>query len=495
MPAIRSRFSTDAKSQVIEFTQSLNNDRELFLADVAASEVHTIMLAGCGIIPQDDAALILAALAGAREKFISGKFEFDENLEDVHINIESYMISNYGVRCGAVHTARSRNDQVVTDMRCVVRERINGTIENLIKFIEILLEIAKQHKDTLMPGYTHLQRAQPTVFGHWLTAYAFALSRDIERLESAYKRVNLCPLGAAAFGGTSFNIDRKLTADLLGFDGIIENSLDAVAARDFSAEVISDLAVLMSTLGRLSEEIIIFNSSEFNFLNISDEYATGSSIMPQKKNPDIAELSRGRTGAVYGNLISILTMLKGIPYTYNRDMQEDKKCVFESFNTVNSVLCVFCGMVGSMKVNRKVMRKRIDTGIAATEIANLITIRGMPFRSAYSIVGDMVKNGLLDEIDTAEELKIAPGALERIKFKIKESGIEVTDDDIISAIDPAKCVSSRKSTGSTNPAEVLRMADMCGKRLENFRENLRKRRERIDTAFKEKDRMIKEITG
>jgi len=467
---LRKRFNKNIKKEVANFTQSIAEDRRLFLYDIWNTQAHNLMLHRQEIIKEENLKLILKYLEKAKQEFLNNEFIFDEELEDVHINIENYVRGKGGKKTGVLHTARSRNDQVVTDTRMLCRDEINNVIENLINLAGVLLELSGKHAGTIVPGYTHLQQAQPTTFGHFCLAYAGAFKRDIERLSETYKRVNLCPLGSCAFAGTSFQIDRKFTAELLGFDGAVENSLDAVSSRDFAVEIISNLAIIMSNLSRLCEEIIIFATSEFNFIEISDEYTTGSSIMPQKKNPDVAELIRGRTGRVYGNLINILTVIKGITYSYNRDLQEDKKPLWDSFDVVNSSLIVVSGMLAEMKVKEP----EINPDIIATDIANLLVQKGVPFRDAYNIVADFIKSSDFKKLN--ENLS---------EFNIKLTGEE------IKLLTPAACVEMRNSLGSSNQVEVLRLVEKSRKEVVVKIRDLENRRKKIDDARLKTGKLVK----
>lgn len=450
------------KISIEKFTESLKTDKRLFNADVWNSKAHTLMLAKCGIIGKSDAEIILKCLKKAENEFRNKKFKFHEELEDVHMNIESYVLKEGGEKCGVMHTARSRNDQVVTDTRILTRESANKTTENLLNLCKVILKLAEEN-DIVVPGYTHTQQAMPTLFSHWLTAYFDAFARDIERIEDAYKRINLSPLGSAAFAGTSFPIDRDYTAKLLGFDGIIENSLDAVASRDFIAEILSDLAILMSNLSRLSEEIVLYSTSEFRLIKISEKYTTGSSIMPQKRNPDIAELVRGKTGRIYGNLINILTTLKALPYSYNRDMQEDKIPLFDSFDEVNACIEITAEMLQNIKLEKREM----DKEIIATDLANLLTTKKTPFRKAYSIV----KESIYGNLDLTQYLK-------------KEE---------IAMLTPEKCIMLRKSKGSASPKEVERMIKERKIKIKEFNKRMTERIKKIDEGMKMTEEEIKII--
>ncbi len=469
---LRSRFNKNIKSEVANFTQSINEDKRLFLYDIWNTEAHNLMLHKQKIIKCENLILILKYLEQAKSEFLNNKFNFETDLEDVHINIENYVRKCGGPKTGVLHTARSRNDQVVTDTRMVCRDEINIVIENLINFVKILIKLSKKHSKTVIPGYTHLQQAMPTTFGHWCLAFVEAFKRDIERLTETYKRVNLCPLGSAAFTGTSFPIDREFTAELLGFDAPMENSLDAVASRDFIVEIISGLSIIMSNLSRLCEELIIFTTAEFNLIELSDDYTTGSSIMPQKKNPDIAELTRGRVGRVYGNLINILTTLKGITYSYNRDLQEDKRPLWDSFDIVNSSLIVVSGMLAEMNIKEI----KMSPDIIATDIANLLVQKGLPFRDAYNIVAEFVKLG----------------DFEKLNKNLMEFNIKLTEEEI-SLLTPGACVEMRKSLGASNEIEVLRVAQKRRNEIKIKIQDLKERRGKIEYAMAKTGELVKEV--
>ncbi len=377
-----------------------------------------------------------------------------------------------------MHTARSRNDQVVTDTRMVCREEINNTIETLIYLKEVLLELAKKHSDTLMPGYTHLYPAQPTTFGHWCLAYYDAFGRDVERLEDSYKRVNSCPLGAVAFSGTSFPIDRELTAKLLGFDTLVENSLDAIASRDFVVEALANLAILASNLSRFCEDLIIFSTREFGYIEFSDEYMAGSSIMPQKKNKDVEELIRGRTGIIYGNLYNILTNLKGLPYSYNRDMQEDKPPLWSSFDTMDASLSVLPGMLSSMTLDKDVMKNKIPLDIFGSAIVDAIVQKGLQFATAYEVVGNILKDEKFQHSGLdKEKLK------GKLNEKLKEFELQFIKNEFDEIVSPKKCVESKCSLGSSNPKEVIRMVKERKNNIELEKHRLIERKEKIVNAF------------
>jgi len=453
-------------SSIKKFTQSIDIDKKLFEADVWNTIAHNIMLAKQGIIEKNTAKKIIKILNKALDEFKKGKFKFDEELEDVHMNIENYVLKKGGEECGVMHTARSRNDQVVTDTRIVARDMLLNTMENLLNFIDALIEFAKR-SNIIIPGYTHTQQAMPTLASHWIMSYVDAFLRDFERLNDTFKRTNLSPLGSVAFAGTNFPIDRNFTAKLLGFDGLIENSADGVASRDFIAEILSAYAILASNFSRLSEEIILFNSYEFNFIEISEEYTTGSSIMPQKKNPDIAELTRGKTGRIYGNLINILTILKGIPYTYNRDLQEDKFPLFDSDNEINSIIKIFTEFVKHIKFkDQEEIDKKFSKEIIATDITNALVLKNIPFRTAYNIVKEAINK---NDFSRIKEI------LGNIEIDVRSS------------------VSLRKSTGSATYSEVERMINERTKIIENFYKIVKEKRKKIENAKEITKREIEKI--
>lgn len=453
-----------------KFTQSLDIDKCLFEADIWNTTSHNLMLAKQKIIEKDAAKEIIKNLNIALDEFKKGKFKFSEDLEDVHTNIENFVIAKGGEKCGALHTARSRNDQVVTDTRMMARECLLTTMENLLNLSKSLVNFAER-SNIIIPGHTHLQQAMPTLASHWILAYIDAFLRDFERLNDGWKRTNLCPLGSAAFAGTSFDIDRNFTAKLLGFNGLLENSLDGVASRDFIAEILSSLAILASSLSRFSEEIILFNTYEFGFIEISREYTTGSSIMPQKNNPDVAELTRGKTGRIYGNLINILTLLKGIPYSYNRDMQEDKFPLFDSCDEINAILKILTEMIEHTKFKwQKEIEKKFSKEIIATDLANLLVAKGIPFRKAYDIVKEGINKG-----DFSEIKKIADKEVDEITIEY--------------------CIRSRKSIGSAKHEEVERMIKERKLKIENYYKSIKEKRKGLEEAKMMTEKEVKNLNS
>ena len=427
-----------------DFNSSIHFDCRMYRQDITGSMAHAAMLASKGILSQQDADALIAGLEGILCDLDSGKLQFDSNCEDIHMFVEQVLTERIGDVGKKLHTARSRNDQVALDTRMYLREQID-TITALVKeLIAAVVCKAETYKDAIMPGYTHLQRAQPITFGHHLMAYGMMLLRDIDRLCDCRKRTNISPIGCCALAGTTYDTDRVFEADRLGFDGICLNSLDGVSDRDFCVELISSLSILMMHLSRFSEEIILWSSWEFKFIELSDAYTTGSSIMPQKKNPDMAELVRGKTGRVYGDLMALLTTLKGLPLAYNKDMQEDKEAVFDACDTVTMCLQVFTGMVSTMTANCANMKLAAQKGfINATDLADYLVKKGMPFRSAYKISGALVAYCIQNNT-----------VLEDLPLDTYRQYSELFADDLYPAIDLMNCVQKRISQGGTSAASV-----------------------------------------
>ena len=427
-----------------DFNSSIRFDCKMYREDITGSIAHAKMLAKCGIIEDSDKDALVAGLEGILSDIDNGNLDFDPDCEDIHMFVEQVLTERIGDVGKKLHTARSRNDQVALDIRMYLRARTDEIIEKTNNLIEAFTNKAEEYKDAIMPGYTHLQRAQPITFGHHLMAYAMMLLRDVDRLHDCRKRMNVSPIGCCALAGTTYNTDRRYEAELLGFDGITLNSLDGVSDRDFSVELMSDIALTMMHLSRFSEELILWSSWEFKFVELSDAYTTGSSIMPQKKNPDMAELVRGKTGRVYGDLMTLLTSLKGLPLAYNKDMQEDKECVFDSVETVVMCVDITKGMIGTMKALHENMLKAAQKGfINATDLADYLVKKGMPFRQAYkisgSIVADCIKKELVLETYPIEEYK-------------KHS--DIFEDDLYAEIDLRTCVEKRISEGGTSVNSV-----------------------------------------
>jgi len=437
---------TDGKVDKLadDFNSSIHFDCRMYRQDITGSMAHAAMLAAKGILSQQDADTLITGLEEILWDLDSGKLHFDMNCEDIHMFVEQVLTERIGDVGKKLHTARSRNDQVALDIRMYLREQID-TITALTKaLITVIVEKAETYSDAIMPGYTHLQRAQPITFGHHLMAYAMMLLRDVERLRDCRKRMNQSPIGCCALAGTTYDTDRWFEAEKLGFDGICMNSLDGVSDRDFCVELMSAIATEMMHLSRFSEEIILWSSWEFKFVELSDAYTTGSSIMPQKKNPDMAELVRGKTGRVYGDLMALLTTLKGLPLAYNKDMQEDKEAVFDACDTIVMCLQVFTGMINTMTANCANMKLAAQKGfINATDLADYLVKKGMPFRSAYKISGSLVAQCIRENT-----------VLEDLPLEVYKSYSELFDTDLYEAIDLMVCVEKRISEGGTSVASV-----------------------------------------
>ncbi len=428
-----------------DFNSSIRFDSRMYRQDIEGSMAHAAMLGAKGIIPLKDSETIIEALGGILDDINSGALTFDPEAEDIHMFVEAELTNRIGDAGKRLHTARSRNDQVALDIRLYLREEITEIKKLTLALIEALTGQAEKHTETIMPGYTHLQRAQPIVFGHHLMAYAFMLMRDIGRLDDTAKRMNLNPLGSCALAGSTYDIDREQTAKALGFDGVVMNSLDGVSDRDFCIELAAACSTLMMHLSRLSEEVILWSSWEFKFVELDDAFTTGSSIMPQKKNSDMAELVRGKTGRVYGDLITLLTMLKGLPLAYNKDMQEDKEAIFDAVDTVKLALGVFAPMIATMKVLPENMSAAAAEGfINATDCADYLVRKGMPFRSAYKITGQLVAEC------------IGRGTtLEKLPLEAYKAHSDLFDEDIYPEIDMKACAQKRTSMGGTSTSSVL----------------------------------------
>ena len=438
---------TDGMTEKIadDFNSSIHFDSRMYRQDITGSMAHAAMLAAQGIITQADADQLIAGLEGILGDIDSGALAIDMECEDIHMFVEQVLTQRLRDVGKKLHTARSRNDQVALDVRMYLREELDEITDLVKALIKAVTDKAEAYCDAIMPGYTHLQRAQPITFGHHLMAYAMMLLRDLDRLADCRKRMNLSPIGCCALAGTTYNIDRNLEAQKLGFDGICRNSLDGVSDRDFAVELMSDIATLMMHLSRFSEEIILWQSWEFQFVELSNAYTTGSSIMPQKKNPDMAELVRGKTGRVYGDLMALLTTLKGIPLAYNKDMQEDKEAVFDAVDTVKMCLKVFAPMVASMTARTENMKRAAQKGfINATDLADYLVKKGMPFRSAYQISGGLVAYCIANNT-----------VLEELPLEVYQEQSELFDNDLYQEIDLKTCVEKRISQGGTSTASVM----------------------------------------
>jgi argininosuccinate lyase len=438
------RFTEATNELVEEFTASIPYDWRLYSYDIAGSIAHATMLAKTGIITQKESRQIIAGLKDIHKEIAAGALPLSLELEDIHMNIEDRLIRKVGPVGGKLHTARSRNDQVALDLRMYLRDEIMEISELLKSFQRVIVGLADRHQDVVMPGYTHLQRAQPVLFGHHLLAYYEMFERDRQRLADCFGRVNVMPLGAGALAGTVLPIDRKFVAGLLGFSSLSENSMDAVSDRDFAIEFIAACSQIMTHLSRLSEELVIWSTAEFGFITLSDAFTTGSSIMPQKKNPDVAELGRGKAGRVYGNLTALLTIMKGLPLSYNRDMQEDKEPVFDTADTVISTLAVFIEMLKVMRVNGDAMRRAAEDGfITATDLADYLVRKGLPFRRAHEVVGRAVLR--------AGELKCGLMDMPLEEYRKLSSLIK---EDVFDALSVEASVGRRTSYGGTAPTNL-----------------------------------------
>ncbi|MBD5151639.1 MAG: argininosuccinate lyase [Oscillibacter sp.] len=453
------RFRKETDTLANDFQSSILFDCRLYREDIEGSIAHSQMLADCGIISREDQEQIKAGLEGILADIEAGKVEFTTDNEDIHMNVETLLTARIGEAGKRLHTARSRNDQVAVDLRLHLRREIGEITGQILDLQQAIADQAGQHQETVMPGYTHLQRAQPISFAQHLLAYGAQLSRDVTRLEDCKKRMNICPLGSGALAGTTHPIDRWQTAKLLGFDAPCGNSLDGVSDRDYVLELLSDLSILMMHLSRFAEEIILWCSWEFKFIELDDAYSTGSSIMPQKKNPDMAELIRGKTGRVYGDLMGLLATMKGLPLAYNKDLQEDKEAVFDAIDTVKMCLPVFTGMIATMRVLPQNMRKAAGGGfINATDCADYLAKKGMPFRDAYTTVGNLVyyctENGkLLEELSLEELQNISP----------------LFGEDVYEALSLETCMGQRKSYGGPAMEETTRQIEELIKFIKEYR--------------------------
>ncbi len=438
------RFKKELASEVNDFNSSLPFDCRMYKEDITGSIAHAGMLAKCGIITVGDGLKIIEGLKGILDDFESGKLNFDSDAEDIHMYVEQILTARIGDVGKKLHTARSRNDQVALDIRLYLRTAAEDIRKLLIELIDTICTKASNNINTVMPAYTHLQRAQPVTFAHHLMAYGQMFRRDCERLTDAYKRINIMPLGACAVAGTTYNTDRQAVADALGFYSVTENSMDSVSDRDFVIELCFALSLIMMHLSRFSEEMILWCSAEFSFIELDDAYSTGSSIMPQKKNPDIAELTRGKCARVYGDLNTLLVMMKGLPLAYNKDMQEDKEAIFDAIDNTSMCISIFTKMLETSTVKPEVMHKAAEGGyINATDCADYLAKRGIPFRDAYKITGGLVAY-CIENNKTLNSLSLK-------EYKMYS---EVFDNDVYQALDLATCVGDRRSVGGPAPSCV-----------------------------------------
>lgn len=452
------RFKKEIDSKTNDFNSSIRFDKRMYKEDITGSIAHSKMLAKQEIIDKEESKKIIDELKNILSDIENNKLEIDNNAEDIHMFIESELTKRIGSTGKRLHTARSRNDQVALDIRIYLKNEINEIIKLIIELINTLVKKAEKNLYTVMPGYTHLQRAQPITFAHHLMAYVEMLLRDLERLNQNYNRTNIMPLGSCALAGTTYNLDREYVKELLEFKDITKNSLDGVSDRDFAIEFISNISIVMMHLSRLSEEIVMWCSWEFKFIELDDAFSTGSSIMPQKKNPDITELIRGKTGRVYGNLMGILTMMKGLPLAYNKDMQEDKEFIFDSIDTVKICITTLIPMIDTMKVLKENMEKAALKGfINATDCADYLVKKGMPFRDAYKITGKLVAYAI-DNNKTLDELTLEEYQLINDRF----------DKDVYEAISLNTCVMNRNVVGGPAPTQVENRINEVKKFLEDY---------------------------
>ena len=450
------RFTKETDQMVYDFNASIGFDKRLYRQDIEGSMAHVKMLAKQQILTEQERDQILEGLAGILKDVEDGTLLITKEYEDIHSFVEANLIDRIGDAGKKLHTGRSRNDQVALDMKLYVREEVQKTDAPLKDLLTVILHIMEDNLDTIMPGFTHLQKAQPITLTHHMGAYYEMFRRDRSRLSDIYKRMNVCPLGSGALAGTTYPLDREYTASILGFSGATLNSMDSVSDRDYVIEYLSALSTIMMHLSRFSEEIIIWNSNEYQFVEIDDAYSTGSSIMPQKKNPDIAELVRGKTGRVYGALMSMLTTMKGIPLAYNKDMQEDKEMAFDAMDTVNSCLPLFTGMLATMKFRKNVMERSARRGFTnATDAADYLVNHGVPFRDAHGIIGQLVltcieKECALDDLPLSEYKAVSP----------------VFEEDIYDAISMKTCVEKRLTKGAPGKGAMLEAIQVYKQELE-----------------------------
>jgi argininosuccinate lyase len=451
------RFSQSTDKQMEAFSASIEYDKRLYAQDIEGSIAHCQMLASQKIIAESEATTLVNGLNQIQTEIETKKFKIDPALEDIHMHIEHRLSELCGDIAKKIHTARSRNDQICLDIRMYLRDTTSIIIDLLKQFRQVVVQLAKQNIHVIMPGYTHLQRAQPVLFSHHLMAYYEMFTRDAERFQDAYKRINVMPLGSAALAGTTFPIDRAFTAKKLNFDAVSRNSMDSVSDRDFVMEFLSCASICMVHLSRLSEELILWSSQEFAFVTLSDSFTTGSSIMPQKKNPDAAELTRGKCGRVFGSLMSILTLMKGLPLAYNRDMQEDKEPLFDSIDTLTACLSIYCQMLPEMRINENKMRTACKTGyLDATDLADYLAGKGLPFREAHHVSGKIVQTA----IQQGKEITDIP-LNELKKFS------SVIDSDLFPLLRPEIMIDRRDCIGGTATSQVRNAIEQAQESLNN----------------------------
>lgn len=455
------RFQKETNEELNDFNSSIHIDSRMYKEDIEGSIAHVIMISNCGIISGDEGDLIVKGLQNILKKIENNEINFSKNQEDIHMNIETLLIQEIGEIGKKLHTARSRNDQVALDTRMYIKKEILEINKIILEFQKVLSKKIKENINTIMPGYTHMQRAQPITFAHHLLAYSEMFKRDYERLEDCYKRANTMPLGSGALATTTYPINRVMVKELLKFNRLSTNSIDAVSDRDFILELASDISIIMMHLSRFSEEVILWCSSEFSFIELDDAYSTGSSIMPQKKNPDVAELVRGKCGRVYGNLVGLLSMMKSLPLAYNKDMQEDKELIFDSIDTLKICISIFSGMVDTLKVKKENMKNACKDGfINATDLADYLVKKGVAFRDAHKITGELVyfcieNNKILEELTTEEMQKFS----------------QAFQDDVYEYIDIELCIENRKVIGGPSSIQTKERLEELNKYI-YIKENL-----------------------
>lgn len=449
------RFEKSTNKLVEEYTASIQFDQQLVIEDILGSLAHVRMLGEQGIILKQEADQITVGLKKILESAHDGKLTFSIHDEDIHMNIERLLSEDIGELAGKLHTGRSRNDQVALDMHMYLRRKVLEIGQRVLQLVNVLHSQAVQNLDVIVPGYTHLQRAQPILFAHHLLAYAHKFERDLDRLLDSFKRINISPLGSGALAGSSFPLNRLRVAELLNFEGVYENSLDAVSDRDFIVEFLSNSALIITHLSRLSEELIVWSSTEFNFIELDDAFCTGSSIMPQKKNPDVPELVRGKTGRIYGNLMGLLTVLKGLPLAYNKDLQEDKEGMFDAVKTLEGALDLYIPMLDSMKINKDRMAAAVTEDFSnATDLADYLAKHGLPFRQAHEVIGKLVNGCIKDQ-----------KLLIDLSLEDLQSFSPLFKDDAFEVIKPLNVVKARSTRGGTAPEQVSFQAKMIAERM------------------------------
>ncbi len=450
------RFSESTDEFVQAFTASVTFDQRMYRQDIAGSRAHATMLHSIGVLDEKDHTAIQGGLNSIETDIEAGKFEWSVALEDVHMNIEAALTARIGDAGKRLHTGRSRNDQVATDIRLYMRDACDATAKEYQRLLQGLLTLADAHTDTIMPGFTHLQTAQPVTFGHHVMAWFEMLLRDLDRLSDTRRRLNQMPLGAAALAGTSYPINRQITQDLLGFDGVCENSLDAVSDRDFAIEFCSNTAISLMHLSRIAEELVLWMSAQFSFIDLPDRFCTGSSIMPQKKNPDVPELVRGKTGRAYGNLMSLLTLMKSQPLAYNKDNQEDKEPLFDSVDTLFGCLRAYADMLPAIQVRKESMRLAAKSGFStATDLADYLVRKGLAFRDAHEVVGSAVAYGVKHDQDLAD-----------MPLSVLQEFSEYIGEDVFEVLTLEGSVAARSHIGGTAPEAVKAAVQRAHQRLE-----------------------------